>query len=673
MVKHLFTSLFGKVFAAVTAVVLLYFAAVHFISVPLIRQTLEQAEEAAGLTILNTVVEIIQKTKTDLDSYRSATLEARKKQLRDVVTLMETYLRRQLERRLAAGEERSAALRAVFEELRRFHYGDQDYVFVTDYRSLTLSHPDPKVHGSDYSQARDLRGQLIVPPMVEIARRDGEGYYSYWFNRLGRDTPSEKLSFVRDLADLGLVLGTGLYLDDVEEAVAGRRDKAFAALREKLKTIQIAKGGYVFVFDDTLAMLIHPNSNLEGRSLGDKLDPVTGRPLAELLKESADRGEGLRYRWDRPDDPGRYEYDKIAWVRYFDGFGWYVATSVYLDDLHAGSEILAGRLRWIALAGLLVSLGLGYWYVRRLTAPMRALAATAQQVTGGDLTARCPVVRSDEIGILADAFNGMVGRLQESILTLDNKVRQRTDALERANAELRELDRLKTEFLSSISHELRTPLTAVVGFAKLVRRRLDRLADTGGEGEGLHKARLGMEALVAESERLAALINQVLDLSQLEAGKVVMQCQPLQCQALLADALAAVRARAEAKGLTLGLTVAALPEVRGDAVRLRQVVDNLLDNAVKFTRQGQIEVSAEVAGPYLEIGVSDSGIGIADGMRDKVFDKFHQVGESLADKPPGIGLGLPISRLIVEQHGGAIEVASIPGVGSRFTVRLPLG
>ncbi|MBF0135691.1 MAG: cache domain-containing protein [Magnetococcus sp. DMHC-1] len=652
------------------AVVLVFFMTAHVLSVPLVREFVQRSEENAGRNILDTVYQIVTNTKNELDNFHDATIMSRKKELKSVIQLIESGMRTNLELRLHAGKKQESALHEIFEEIRHYSYGDHDYVWVMDYDMKLVSHPDSRLHQHDARDLMDVKGNMVLVPLLESARKNGDGYHRYWWRRLGQETPIEKLSYCKDLPDLGYLLCTGFYIDDIKQAVELRRQKIMANLKVELGNIHLAKGGYIFIFDKDLNMLVHPNSNLEGKNLANMVDPKTGEILADRLRKSANQSQGLRYRWDRPSDPGNYTYDKLAWVRHFGGFDWYLATSVYLDDLYEGSETLSKRLFWIAMGGLILAMLLGFLFMRRLTSPLEVLSVTAQRVRQGDLTARCPVMRQDEIGQVANAFNAMVNTLQEYIQGLDDKVRSRTAELEKANADLRELDHLKSEFLSCVSHELRTPLTAIFGFSKLLQSRLDKMAGLVKEDRvkrELSRASENVSTLITEGTRLTRLVDQVMDLTNLEAHRVTMAAKPVNMLQLLALATEKVRPRADNAGLGLNLVVPGeLPLVNGDATRLMQVIDHLLDNSIKFTQVGQITVSAALREQALEISVRDTGIGVPEQLRDKIFDRFHQGGEVLTEKPAGIGLGLPISRLIVEQHGGTIGMEPVPGGGSRF-------
>jgi signal transduction histidine kinase len=242
----------------------------------------------------------------------------------------------------------------------------------------------------------------------------------------------------------------------------------------------------------------------------------------------------------------------------------------------------------------------------------------------------------------------------------------------------------KSAFLANVSHELRTPLTSVLGFAKIIEKRLAEViipklqADLATNGDAktqraLRQVKENIGIIVAEGTRLTAMINDVLDLAKIEAGKVEWQMQPLAVTELIERAIAATTSLFEQKELELTTDIAAdLPQIMGDRDRLIQVIINLLSNAVKFTDRGSVTCRARQDNNAIIISVIDTGIGIAATDRPKVFEKFIQVGNTLTDKPQGTGLGLPICKQIVEHHGGRIWVESELGRGSAFFFTLPL-
>ncbi len=254
-------------------------------------------------------------------------------------------------------------------------------------------------------------------------------------------------------------------------------------------------------------------------------------------------------------------------------------------------------------------------------------------------------------------------------------------ALRERQAQLEEMDSLKSSFLSSVSHELRTPLTSVRGFAKLIRRDFERyFLPEAGDAKLESRARRIVENIGIvqnESERLTRLINDVLDLSKIEAGTTSWNDTAFSIADLLRSAFKTASGQfADKPRIEPRLTLPdPLPEVEADYDRVFQIVINLINNAVKFTESGVIEVSAQALPEgWVEIAVRDTGAGIPEGELEKIFDKFHQAArqDTLSDKPTGTGLGLSICKQIVEHYGGEIWVESVPGEGSRFVFTLPV-
>jgi signal transduction histidine kinase len=252
---------------------------------------------------------------------------------------------------------------------------------------------------------------------------------------------------------------------------------------------------------------------------------------------------------------------------------------------------------------------------------------------------------------------------------------------QKAKEEADAANQAKSAFLSSVSHELRTPLTSVLGFTKIIQKRLEEtiLANVQADDHKIQRAigqvRENLGIILTEGDRLTAMINDVLDLAKIEAGKVDWKSEPVAVAEVIERATAATTALFAAKGLALVKDVPAnLPETHGDRDRLIQVVINLISNAVKFTEKGSVTCRVRQVAPRGEIVVSvmDTGLGIAPDDQRKVFERFVQVGDTLTDKPRGTGLGLPICREIVEHHGGRIWVESQPGQGSTFSFTLPI-
>ena len=313
------------------------------------------------------------------------------------------------------------------------------------------------------------------------------------------------------------------------------------------------------------------------------------------------------------------------------------------------------------------------------TPKRRIRISTAKPDSGGVTLKVTCVAAFDTKGILTE----ITAAIEDVTLSLAMEAEsERLFAeLEKANIDLKAHDQLKSDFLSSVSHELRTPLTSIRGFATLIDREFSRsFMPLAGEDTGLQKKsqriRDNLEIILKESSRLTRLINDVLDLAKIEAGRTEWRDAPIQPEALLRDAVNAAHGMFESKpavGLHLEIQEG-LPPFIGDADRMQQVMVNLLNNAAKFTERGTVTVKAFLnKDQQIQLEVRDTGIGFPAEEAEAIFDKFQQAkqGDTLADRPAGTGLGLAISREIVVRHGGRIWASSEPGKGSVFSLTLP--
>ena len=303
--------------------------------------------------------------------------------------------------------------------------------------------------------------------------------------------------------------------------------------------------------------------------------------------------------------------------------------------------------------------------------PIESVQAAAARIGSGALDQRIEVRANDELGALAEEFNRMAERLQESYAGLEQKVEERTRELETALAELdeksRELEAAslhKSAFLANMSHELRTPLNAILGFSQVLRE--------GMAGEINAKQAEYLDDVLSSGHHLLALINDVLDLSKVEAGEVALEVAPFSLREALERGIVMVRERANEDGVDVALGLdPGVDVIEGDERRIRQVIFNLLSNAVKFTPAGgAVDVRAARVNGEVRVSVADSGPGIAREDHERIFEEFRQT-EAGIDQGEGTGLGLALSKRLVELHGGRIWVDSELGRGATLVFTLP--
>jgi len=351
--------------------------------------------------------------------------------------------------------------------------------------------------------------------------------------------------------------------------------------------------------------------------------------------------------------------------------GWFVFVELPLDEAFAPINSSVSRIPYILLVGIMLSALLSLFLARRMANPIRALQVSAAQIGSGALDQRISIKTGDELESLADEFNRMAANLQESYAGLEERVKERTQELALAMQEIQEksvqlevVSQHKSDFLAHMSHELRTPLNAVIGFSHVLLQRM--------YGDLTEKQEDYMQDILTSGKHLLDLINDILDLSKIEAGRMDLTPSFFSLPGVLKEGITVIRDQAAARGITVDLSIAeGFDLVEADHRKIKQIIFNLLSNAIKFTPDGgRISVSAGIDTEEVLVTVRDTGIGIPPDEQQRIFEDFHQVaGNATA---VGTGLGLALTRKFVELHGGRVWVESEVGIGSAFTFSLPL-
>lgn len=395
------------------------------------------------------------------------------------------------------------------------------------------------------------------------------------------------------------------------------------------------------------------------QAIGDLSRNPELREAPPLVESSA---IGLRYRMVLPvrSTGGRHPVGTLLGVVAVD----YMVADARTDLwINLGLSLMAG-----ALAGTLAVLVFYLITQKLILSPVRELRRVAESVSQGEHSVRSEIATGDEFEELARAFNAMLSHLQASeneLRTINKSLDTRLGELAERNVALFEANKIKSQFLANVSHELRTPLTSIIGFAELLREAAAR--------EGGRTLRYA-ENIMASGRLLLGIINDLLDLAKIEAGKLELHLANVDLAELARNLIDFMRPLAEKKSLQLVACVPAdLPAVYSDAGRLQQILYNLLSNAVKFTPEGGlVELRLSMtADDRVAIAVKDTGIGIPQEKMVDVFEKFRQLDDSMTREHSGTGLGLAISKELTTLLGGVIGVTSEVGKGSEFVVLLP--
>jgi len=428
-------------------------------------------------------------------------------------------------------------------------------------------------------------------------------------------------------------------------------------IQDLVRHTRLGTTGYVYAVDARGVPIAHPNAAaFTHRSLAF---PQVARALASSSTGST---VGRNFRGERV---------LSTWAT-VDLLGWKVFVEQPESAAFAPVRGKIWRSALLLAAFLVAGVGLSVLLARRLVRPVKQMRTSAARIGAGAYDERINLDRRDELGGLADELNGMAASLQASVGGLEQRVKDRTRELQQALAELSQkgsqlevASRHKSEFLANMSHELRTPLNAIIGFSQVLRQRLF--------GPLNAKQEEYLDDILASGNHLLDLINDVLDLSKVEAGQVELEVATFSLREALERGVVMVRERATKNEVLLSLELAAdVDLVDGDERRVQQVVFNLLTNAVKFTpRGGSVVVASAREDGEVLVSVTDTGPGIAADDQERIFEEFQQTDVGVRQRE-GTGLGLALSKRLVELHRGRIWVESQSGHGSRFVFTLPI-
>jgi signal transduction histidine kinase len=469
---------------------------------------------------------------------------------------------------------------------------------------------------------------------------------------------------------LTIAKGLPLYSETGKLLGVAAVDLSLTQIDEFLQELKIGKSGSVFLLERSGNLIADSTSDNPYAIKSGKIERINAKNSSNYLLRSAfnhlqTKTGDLSHLKDAQSSEFSTRGDRILWqiIPFQDGQGidWLIVVVVPASDFIKEIDNNNRATFLLCLLSLGIAIAIGNFTANRIAKPLLRLCDASRAIADGDLDQDVEVNNIEELDVLAQSFNQMSDQLQKA-------------------------DRLKTDFLSNISHELKTPLVSILGFTKVIDKKFDDVVTPLKEVEdkkvqkSIRQIKENLGIVTSESQRLTAIIANVLDITNLEADKVVWNMQPLDVGDLVKESVADFQQLFQNKGLLVNVEVeASLPQVLGDRDRLLQVMSNLLSNALKFTETGSISCLVKQENSFSQdasqkiiVSVSDTGIGISEADSSQVFEKFKQVGDILTGKPQGTGLGLPICKEIITHHGGKIGFESKPEQGSTFSFTLPV-
>lgn len=559
------------------------------------------------------------------------------------------------------------------------------YVFAIDMEGNVVAHPDPDTQGKNLFESTDAKNKHFIQEMIEVFKRQGQGFVHYYWNPSEIKDPQQKISYLTSFQPYQWILGTGVYVEDSQKVLQQKIADLITSYRYDIGN---TKNNYFFILDTQGVTVRNAGfPELNGINVSSFQDPQGDFFVQEFLKVAKESGHGfVKYQWPKPDDIEMGE--KISYVQSFEPFGWVIATGVYLDEI--GIEEATAQLHQQAnqhfqtlLKSGLIFLGIGVilslLLVRWITKPLLQAKIAAEKIGQGHFATQVPYHGQDEVGQLIGSLNQMANQLQASFAKLDiqnreleelnrlkdmslHELEENRRELQETNCHLIRLNQEKNEFLGIAAHDLKNPLQAIQGSAELIEKCFDDFP----KEEVIEFARM----ISISSQRMFELITTLLDVNAIESGNLKLSLRTVNILPILQRIVNDYQDRAKLKNISVCF---APPEEECiawvDENIVCQVLDNLVSNAVKYCLRSKtvwVRMTQIEKGVRCEIQDEGPGLSLAD--QQKLFSKFTR----LTPRPTGgehsTGLGLFIVKKLVDAMRGKVWCESEVGNGAMFVV-----
>ncbi len=659
------TSLFGKSMFIVIGIVLIYsFIIISFI-IPKVNNNIENLQETNAKEVLNKIALITKNVHYDLELYKKEIINTHKKRL---VNVMDT-LYSSLEPLSSNKQYNQKQLQSkIVQTVQNTRYGKNGYFWINDFEPKMIMHPfTPNLNGKSLKELQDPNGIYLFNEMVSTIKKQSKGFVSYSWPKPGEEQAQPKISHVRLFEKFNWIIGTGVYIENIQKEISHRKEKLKKQLNDIIATTKIGQSGYFVIFNKEGKILAHPIASMKGKNIKKLKVPGTQNTVFQTFTEaSKNKDKSIHYLWDRPDDKGNYTYEKLAWVEFIPELGWYICATIYLDDFKNISHETIVFIATISFITLLLSLLVGFTFLKYILKPIKELSKFSSQVTQGNYTIRSNIQRDDEIGELSDDFNTMVNTIEHQINNLEKNVQKEIENNRRNELQLLEQSKMASmgDMIGNIAHQWRQPLSVIstASTGILLKKQIDQLSDEE------------LEKLCTHINDNAQYLSKTIDTFR-DFLKEKKELKEVILQESIQDALNIVQTALNNHHIQLiNMIDNEKPlKIKLIAGELAEVIINIINNAKDALNEKNIEnkwvkVELKKANRFVQIIIEDNGDGIADDIMPRIFEPYFTTKHG----SQGTGLGLHMSyKIVTESFQGKLMVINSKN-GAKFIIQIPL-
>lgn len=715
--------LFRRMVLTILTIVIIFSAVILYFSVYLIKETVYQLEENSSKAILENIYHLISSEHKSSETFWKLKIASHKKHLHNITVMQDQFIRSNYKKLISQNYSKEDAKKKIISDIGSLKYASNNFWIVSkDYKMEFNS--NSSLIDKDSSKLKDAYGSFLFKEIVDRTVKSGENYSTFSQQKKNDIMPLERYYYSRYYPELEWIIGTDVSMEEIDKEVLEREKMMIERLQSIISEIKVSHSGYVFIFDDYLKIITHPDKEIRKRGLSGVKNNLTGKPLGmELIELSKSDNPQMEFVWEQD---GKIADDKIqiTRVKLSEEMGWYIAIAMDKDELSNSADKLTSIMVTMVITMLFFLNLFGILFLKRILDPIKELSDITLKARDGDLNVRCEIESDNEIGILASTFNAMIEQIKDNIANLDRKVAERTMELDEKNENLqieilirehaekevqkmnekledmveertnelqKSLDALKKAqdqlvqsekmaslggLVAGVAHEINTPVGIGVTEASFLKEKTETLDKAVKEGK-LKKSDLDqfLDKAVGSTNNILTNLHRAADLiasfKQVASDQTCSERRPFNIKEYIDETLVSLQAKFKRTNHKIIINCPDDIVLNSYPGAFSQIITNLLMNSLihgfEHIDSGEIVIDVMVRGKEFVFCYKDNGKGMTKEQAKNIFEPFFTTKRGQG----GTGLGMHIVYNIVTQTlGGVIELTLPNDKGIAFYIKM---